>query len=334
MSARPKTVLAMRDRGLRDSLFSERLRSRLHEVADCDYGLVVTHFGDRALDLSGTEVLLTGWGCDRIDAAALDRMPRLRLIAHAAGTVKGHVDPVCWERGITVTTAATANAVPVAEFTLAQILLAGKAVLAATHRYAEHKARLARGELVLVGNYERTVGIISASTVGRMVLERLKTYDFDVLLYDPTITAADAAELGARLVDLDELMAASDIVSLHAPVLPATIGMVGADQLRRMKNGATFINTARGQLVDHLALRAEVSSGRINALLDVTDPEPLAADDPLFDLPNVQLTPHIAGSMGTELYRMAALALDEVERFGAGDPPRYGVTLTDLARMA
>lgn len=333
MSDRPRVALAMKNEALRDSLFSPRLSRRLHDLADGS-DAVVSDFADAPVDLSSVDVLLTSWGCPRIDAAALTRMPRLRLVAHAAGTVKGHVDPVCWERDITVTTAAAANAVPVAEFTLAQILLAGKAVLAATHRYANRTSGHTRDDRSTVGNYERTVGIIGASTIGRLVLERLKTYDLDVVVSDPTITDDDARGLGAELVDLDDLMAVSDIVSLHAPVLPSTIGMIDAAQLGRLKDGATFINTARGRLVDHDALRAELRSGRISALLDVTEPEPLPAGDPLFTLANVQLTPHIAGSMGTELWRMTALALDEIERFCTGTTPRYAVSRADLDRMA
>ena len=332
MTARPRVALAMRDDGLRDALFSGRLRDRLNAVADCDFAAVVTDFSRSPVDLRSVEVLLTGWGCPRIDAAALDRLPALRLVAHAAGTVKGHVDPVCWERRILVTTAATANAVPVAEFTVAQIILANKAVAAAAHAYRRDRARPAPGPLV--GNYERTVGVIGASTIGRLVIQRLGTYDLDVVVSDPTISLADAAELGARLVPLDELIAVSDVVSLHAPVLPSTVGMIGSAQLARMRDGATFLNTARGVLVDHQALRAELVSGRISAVLDVTDPEPLEPDDVLFELPNVQLTPHVAGSLGTELRRMTALAVEEVERFARGQPPRHAVHREDLERMA
>jgi len=331
---RPSTALAMRDAELRDQLFSPTLARRLDALAVCDFSQVVADFSTTDVDLARVEVLLTGWGSPRIDAAALARMPGLRLIAHAAGTVKGHVDPVCWERHVTVTTAAAANAVPVAEFTLAQILLANKSVLSATAFYAQHRQPPSRAELGRVGNYDKVVGIIGASTIGRLVLERLRSFDLEVVVADPTISAANAVELGARLVDLDELMAVSDVVSLHAPVLPSTLGMIGAAQLARMKDGATFLNTARGRLVDHTALRAELASGRISALLDVTDPEPLAADDPLFSLPNVQLTPHIAGSMGTELHRMTALALDEIEHFAAGRPPRHPVTREALDLMA
>ncbi len=324
----------MQGPAMRDALFPPRLTGRLLDIAACDPGLVVTDFtAARREALATADVLLTGWGCPRIDAAALELMPALRLVAHAAGSVKAHVDPVCWERGVQVTTAAAANAVPVVEFTLAQIILAGKDVLGATHRYAAGLPRPAEA-VVPVGNYGRTVGIIGASTIGRGVLERLRVFDLERLLADPTVTAAQARQLGAERVGLDELMGRADVVSLHAPMLPATVGMIGSRQLAALKDGATFINTARGRLVDHQALRRELATGRISAILDVSDPEPLEPDDPLFALPNVQLTPHIAGSTGNELHRMTALALDEVENYAAARPLRHPVRATDLARMA
>lgn len=334
MTRRPHVALALSGPALRDALFSPRLRSRLHHLAETDFESVVTDFATAPVELDRVEVLLTGWGCPRIDDAALARLPRLELVAHAAGTVKGHVAPVCWERGIAVTTAASANAVPVAEFTLAQIILAGKAARAAAHLYAERQGTLAREELPPMGNYDRTVGIIAASTIGRLVLQRLRALDLEVLVFDPTITVDEATALGATRVELDELMSRSDIVSLHAPVLPSTLGMIGAAQLALLRDGATFINTARGRLVDHGALRDELTSGRIHAVLDVTEPEPLEPGDVLYRLPNVQLTPHIAGSMGTELHRMTALALDEVEHLADGTPFRHPVSGADLDRMA
>jgi phosphoglycerate dehydrogenase-like enzyme len=333
--SRPAVVLAMRGPELRDALFPADLLDRLAAVADCDPDLVVADFASAPAEaLARADVLVTGWGCPRVDAAVLDRMPRLRLVAHAAGTVKGHLDPVCWERGVQVTSAAAANAVPVVEFALAQILLAGKDLLGAAARYAAGTPRPPHESEPLVGNYGRVVGIIGASTIGRGVLERLRSFDLRLLLADPTITPDEAAGLGAELVALDALMARSDVVSLHAPLLPGTVGMVGAPQLAALRDGATFINTARGRIVDHQALRRELVSGRISAMLDVTDPEPLEPGDELFGLPNVLLTPHIAGSMGNELHRMAALALDEVEHFAAGAPLRHPVHLEDLARMA
>ena len=185
-----------------------------------------------------------------------------------------------------------------------------------------------------MGNFRTTVGIIGASRVGRLVLELLRPFDFTVLLATPELSAEQAQDLGARLVSLGELMSQSRIVSLHAPLLPETIGMLGRAQLASMPDGAVLINTARGALVDHDALRDEVLRGRISAVLDVTDPEPLPTGDPLYGLPNVTLTPHIAGSMGNELARLGAAAVAEIERLATGQPPLFPVDLDDLGRTA
>lgn len=326
----------MQDAKLRDALFSDRLRHRLEAVALCDFDLVIQDF-EAVPDnvLADVDVLLTGWFAPRVDAAVLERMPRLGLIAHAGGSVKGHLDPDVWQRSIRVTTAAIANAVPVAEFTLAQILLAGKSVQGAVHLYRERQEQIDRElEFPSAGNYGKTVGIVGASTIGRLVVERLKDFDLEIVLFDPTLGEAEVAKLGARKVSLDELMRLSDVVSLHAPVLPTTVGMIGPEQLAAMRTGATLINTARGDLVDHAALRKELASGRLTALLDVTTPEPLPPGDALYSMQNVLLTPHIAGSMGTELYRMTEYAVDEIERFAAGASARYPVHSDELAAMA
>ena len=133
---------------------------------------------------------------------------------------------------------------------------------------------------------------------------------------------------------MDDLLRRSDVVSLHAPALPETHHLLDARRLALLRDGAVLVNTARGALVDGDALRAELVAGRIDAVLDTTDPEILPADSPLYDLPNVFLTPHIAGAMGTETQRMATLALDEIERFARGEPLAHEIRLEDLARIA
>jgi len=155
-----------------------------------------------------------------------------------------------------------------------------------------------------------------------------------ILLADPTIDEAHAQGLGVTLVDLDELVRRSDVVSIHAPNIPKTHRMFDSRRLGLMRDGATLINTARGQLVDTEALVAELSTGRIFAILDVTDPEPLPAGHPLLALPNVVLTPHIAGSLGNEIRRMGALAVDELERYVRGEPFAYAVTENRLPLLA
>jgi phosphoglycerate dehydrogenase-like enzyme len=297
----------------------------------------LTRFDDEraAPLLARAEILLTAWGSPRIDAAVLARAPRLAAIIHAAGTVKGHVDPLCFERGVRVSSAAAANAVPVAEFTLAAILLAGKRAFRLQRRYAEvRNFRLWWNEAPPIGNYRKVVGIVGASRIGRLVLQHLRGFDFAVLVSDPYLSAEEAAHFGAEKVEVDELLRRSDVVSLHAPSLPETHHLLDARRLALLRDGAVLVNTARGALVDGDALRAELVAGRIDAVLDTTDPEILLADSPLYDLPNVFLTPHIAGAMGAETQRMATLALDEIERFVKGEPLAHEIRLEDLARIA
>ncbi len=285
--------------------------------------------------LERVELLVTGWGCPRIDRAALDRMPRLRAAFHAAGTIKNHVTEACFERGIRVTSAAAANAIPVAEYTLAAILLAGKRAFRLQRRYRELRSfRLWSAELPGIGNSGKTVGIVGASRIGRLVLERLAPFDFERLVHDPTLGTAEAAALGAEPCELDELLRRSDVVSLHAPLLPETRQLIDRRRLSLLPDGAVLINTARGGLVDHAALTAELVAGRIDAVIDTTEPEVLPADSPLYELDNVFLTPHIAGSQGSETLRMLDLALDELERFVAGEPLQHEVRREDWGRVA
>ena len=140
--------------------------------------------------------------------------------------------------------------------------------------------------------------------------------------------------MGVELVDLDALCARSDVVSLHAPALPSTRQMIGAERLARMRAGATLINTARGALVDHDALIRELTSGRLCAILDHTTPEILPDDSPLYELPNVLVTPHIAGSLGTELHRMGDSAVREVVRFVSGRPFHHPIGYDELEHSA
>lgn len=331
---RPETLLAMDDRAF-GLLFDDARLDRLRTIATVGEPLRVTTFDDdlAIARLADVEVILTGWGSPTIDAAVVERAPRLRAVVHAAGTVKYHVDPVCWERGILVTTAAEANGVPVAEFTVAAVLFAGKRMPQVAAAFREHRST----KLPDIGersNYQRTVGIVGFSRIGRRVVDLLEPYDLELLVADPFADAAEVAGYGARLVDLDELVAASDTISIHAPRLPSTHHMFNAERLAAMRDGTTLINTSRGPLVDTAALEAECVSGRLAAFLDVTEPEPLNADSPLWDLPNVVLTPHLAGSTDGEVARLADHALAEIEAIGRNEPAHYPVSAEDLARMA
>lgn len=334
---RPKVALAMFP-GLERAALRGSQRRRLKEIAEVINDDPLGGFDGSAAEqvLAEAEILLTHWGCPPITAEVLDSAPNVRMVAHSAGTVRGLVTPAVFERGVTVTTAAAANAVPVAEYTLAAILWANKDVFGSRERARgvqipgdspEHLAR--------IGNVAKRVGIIGASLVGRELIRLLEPFDIEVAVYDPYLGSDEAAVLGVELIgDLGELCRTSDIVSVHAPELPSTRHMIAAPQLAEMVDRAWLINTARGSLVDHQALAAEVTSGRLNAVLDVTEPEPLPEGSPLLGLPNVIVTPHVAGAQGTELARLSELAVDEIARFAAGQPPRWPVTAADMERMA
>ena len=185
------------------------------------------------------------------------------------------------------------------------------------------------------GNYDRTIGIVGASLIGRRVIQLLDAFPhLDVALYDPFVSSDEADELGVTKLELTELCAASDILSIHAPALATTHHMIGAEQLAALRDGATVINTARGWLLDHDALITHLTSGRLRAVLDVTDPEPLPDDSVLRTLPNVYLTPHLAGTQGSELGRMAEYAAEEVRRWSAGEPGLNEVHKEQLDRLA
>ncbi len=283
--------------------------------------------------LADAEVVVGHWGCAPLDAAMLDRTPRLGLFAYAAGTVKMTLTDAVWDRSIRVTSGANANAEPVAEFTLAAILFANKGVLW-RRGPADFSALSDMGDRRW-GNYGRTVGIVGASLIGRRVVELLRAFPhLKVTLYDPYVTEEEAVSLGVEKLELDELCAGADVLSIHAPALPETMHLIGPTQLSALPDGATVINTARGPLIDHEALLPHLASGRLYAILDVTDPEPLPEDSPLLEMPNVWISPHLAGSQGTELARMTDYVIEEVRRWSEGEPALNEVTRDRLATMA
>lgn len=337
MSPKPKALLVMNRGTFADQFDATRLE-RLSNLVDLG-GQPWTdslEYPKLAPQLADVEILLTSWGVPRLDAAALERMPKLRAVFHCAGTVRSFVTEELWERGILVTNGADANAIPVAEFTFATIVLAGKKahVLANDARTfrEDWSYTTSRGEL---GNIGRVIGVIGFSRIGRRVIQLVQQLqDVTCLVADPHADPAAVAAAGGSLVTLPDLLATSDIVSVHAPALPETRHMISGPELRVMKDHATLINTARGSLVDTTALESECATGRIHAILDVTEPEPLPANSVLYDLPNVILTPHIAGSLGTETRRMSDAALNDLERYLTGQQLVAQVVSEDLSLSA
>ena len=298
-------AVAVGSNRLAERLFGASFEA-LADVAATRVGGVLTEFESDVARrvLANVDVLVTGWDTPPLTAATLDAAPRLRHVIHAGGAVEWLFPDGM--RGVTAFDTGAVNAIPVAEYALAMVILANKDAFRARELYRDRRRHIDREEeFEASGNHERTVGVVGASRTGRALIELLRPFEtLRVLVYDPHLGAGEAHGLGVKSVPLPELMRSSDVVTLHPPVLPDTIGMIDEDMLGLLPTGATLINTARGEIVDQAALERALRSQRIKAILDVTDPEPLPAQSSLYDLPNVFLTPHIAGSMGTELRRM------------------------------
>jgi phosphoglycerate dehydrogenase-like enzyme len=285
--------------------------------------------------LRRAEVLISGW-----DTPALEPLEgwtpeafAVCLVAHTAGTVKKLVPVAAIERGLRVTHANNSLAEAVAEFTLGAILMARRGAFTAAVRMRAGLPALPPATQHEVRG--STIGVIGASAIGRRVLRLLAPLGATLLLYDPYCSPTVAAEHGAALVGLHELLRRSDTVTLHAPITPETIGMLGAAEFAAMRDGALFVNTARGRLVDHDALLAELRSGRISALLDVTDPtEPLPQGSPFYALDNCVVLPHMAGASTQARQRQGRMIVDEVLRYFAGEPLRYQITRERWDTMA
>lgn len=279
------------------------------------------------------DVIFSGWGAPHFDAELLAHAPRLQAVFYGAGSVKGLVSDAFWDRDILITSAYAANAVPVAEYTLSQILFSLKLGWRITRETKEKGAYQERP--TLPGAYGTTVGLISLGMIGRLVAEHLQRFDVRVIAYDPFCPPSEAADLGVELHDLGDVFATAHVVSLHTPWLKETENMIRAKHFRAMQANATFINTARGAVVCESDM-IEVLQERpdLQAILDVTYPEPPVPGSPLFTLPNVVLTPHIAGSTDRECYRMGQYMVDELHRYLAGQPLKWQITREQAAKLA
>ncbi|HSI09519.1 MAG: hydroxyacid dehydrogenase [Rariglobus sp.] len=315
-------------------IYGEPLRAKIARRVDLVPGLHTKESIKATSELlADVEVIFSGWGAPVMDEAFLAAAPKLRAVFYGAGSIKAMTPDAFWARGIAVTSAYAMNAVPVSEFTLASILLS----LKRTWYYALETKRLGAYPPTVKppGAYGSKVGLISFGMIGRLVRERLAPFDLNVWVYDPFLNAEQAAEFNVTQMPLDDIFTHCDVVSLHTPWLKQTEGMICGSHFERMKAGATFINTARGAIVNEPEM-IEVLKRRpeITAMLDVTWPEPPVAGSPLYSLPNVVLTPHIAGSQEHECRRMGQLMVDEFDRWSKGEPMRWSISKEKAAILA
>ena len=278
--------------------------------------------------LQEAEAIFSGWGCPVLGEELLQTAPNLKVVFYAAGSIKYFVTEAFWQRGIQISSGWVAMGIPVVEYSLAQILYGLKS---GYQQALNCRKERAFARLPAAGAFGSTVGLISLGSIGRMLADRLKTFEVNIIAYDPYVPAYP----GVTMVSLNEVFQRADVVSLHTPWLKETEGMIRGAHLAMMKRFSTFINTARGAVVREVEM-IEVLRQRpdLMAVLDVTYPEPPVPESPLYDLPNVILTPHIAGPVGLECHRQGQYMLAELKHYQAGEPLQYGLTREQVRIMA
>jgi phosphoglycerate dehydrogenase-like enzyme len=331
-----RKILFLPRTGLAADILSDRARETLESL-----GNVVWNTEDRdytrdelAQMLPGAEAVVTSWGSPVFTPELVEAADSLRIVGHAAGSVKRLMPEEGYERGITVLSAAAVIADSVAEYTLWAMLTMQRDLIPYDALMKEERGWKRTGQSFAHELYFKKVGIVAASMVGRQVIKLLQPFGCDIMVYDPYLSDEAARDMGVRRTSLDELFATSDIVSIHAPSTPETKGMLGAEHFGALQDGALLINTARTWVLDSDALLAELQTGRIRAVLDVFDEEPLPEDDPLRDLENVFLTPHVSGHTDESRARLVEAIAYDMKRFFEGDEPELAVSWERLKIMA
>lgn len=318
-------------------VFTDETVSELQKLTDIEKKVYIKEEVLRNPALfSDIDLIFSTWGMPEFTEDEIKLcFPSLKCVFYGAGSVQNFARPflAC---GVKVFSAWAANGVPVAEFTVAQIILANKGYFL-TNRLYHAEGRKSAGAVFKKcnGNYGETVGIIGAGMIGKLVIGMLKQYNLKVIVFDPFLPEEKAKNLGIEKCELHEVFERAFVVSNHLANNAQTQGMLRYDHFRRMRENAVFINTGRGaQVVEDDLVRALAERPDLTALLDVTYPEPPVENHPFYTLPNCLLTPHIAGSAGDEVARMGEYMLTECRAYLSGELCHYEVTEKMLETMA
>lgn len=283
--------------------------------------------------LNDAEIIFLSWGAPKLDKQFLDSAPNLKAVFYAAGSIKSFTTPEFWDRDIVIVSAYAANAVPVAEYTVSQIFFCMKCGWHITLPFIRN--HIYPTLVPLKGSYQSTVGIVSLGMIGKLVCKMLDSSDLRIKVYDPYIKKEDIISDKIDLCSLDDVFKHSDVVSLHTPWLKETEGLITGKHIASMRQYSSLINTSRGAIIRENEMIAVLKERPdIVAVLDVTYPEPPAKDSELFNLPNVVLTPHIAGSLSSEIHRMGRYITDELKRYINSEPLLYSIDKTKAQILA
>ena len=316
-------------------VYTPEVLKKLAEYGELSEKINRKNLRENAEFLKDCEIAFSTWGMPKFTKEEIkEYMPKLKAVFYSAGTVQYFARPFL-ESGVKVYSAFAANAVPVAEYTFAQITLAAKGYFQSAKYYRSLPLRSLAFANSSTGNFGCKIGLVGLGAIGQMVAKRLMELDVEVYAYDPFVPEEKAAELGVKLISLEELFSECDVISNHLANKPELENVFNYKLFKRMKKHSTFINTGRGAQVSEysLALSLLLHPSR-TFVADVLKREYFPYINPLFWCPNAILTPHIAGSTGKEPQRMAYYMMEEMEKLLSGEETKYEVTLESLERMA
>ena len=320
-----------------NNVYAEHVKARLNgSVELCDRVYSRADVMASPESFCDTEFIFSTWGMPSFTEDEIKTcFPSLKCVFYAAGTVQSFARPFL-NCGIKVFSAWAANGVPVAEYTVSQIILANKGFFAQTRLMAEKRLDDAkRRKAACIGNYGEKIGLVGCGMIGSLVAKMLQSYNLEVLVFDPFLSDERADELRVKKTTLEELFASCRVVSNHLANNEKTKGMLKYHHFASMPPYATFINTGRGaQVIEDDLVKALTERADLTAILDVTYPEPAPLSHPFYTLENCFMTPHIAGSLGGEVVRMAEYMADEFEKYVSGGCCRYEVSIKMLETMA
>jgi phosphoglycerate dehydrogenase-like enzyme len=277
------------------------------------------------------------WGVPNFSSDEIKQyFPSLKVLFYGAGSVQYFAKPFFMSK-VRIFSAWAANAVPVAEYATSQVVLANKGYFKFENCFRESgRVEAKKLESQYPGNFKTKVGILGAGMIGRMMIERLNSYDLELLVFDPFMSEEQAKELGVKKSDLNTIFSECQTITNHLAKNEATNGIINYEHFSKMKDYTTFMNTARGTIVNEEDLkRAMRENDTLVAILDVLDPdEERSKDDDIFTIPNIIITPHCAGSQTLELKRMGDYMKIQYNNLIHNKDTKYEVLLSDLKTMA
>lgn len=328
-----KILVTIPEGDLRNSFIPPQVVEVLNKTGDVEYNQMERNYTPEELKekLTGKDAVITGWGTTKLDKSVLEGNDTLKLICHTGGTVSSIVDDYAYENGIIVTSGNNVYAESVAEAIIAYSLLGLRKI----PKYLDvvHNNGWFNGLDVWEGLLDQTMGFVSFGTIPRYLIEMLKPFRVKVKVYSAHISDEELEKYGMEYASLEEIFSTCKIISVHSAYTEKTHHMINKKLLKLVQDGAVFINTSRGSVIDEEALIEELKKERFTAVLDVYEQEPMALDNPLRNMKNVYAIPHMGGPTYDRRKYVTLALIDDIKNYMEGRPLKMEITYNTSLRM-